>query len=50
MRTTWVSLALANHGCGVASDGTLWCWGRSAEGQLGRAGAWTDGPVAVSDL
>ncbi len=23
------------HGCGVRSDGSLWCWGRNAEGQLG---------------
>lgn len=23
------------HTCGVRTDGTLWCWGRNAEGQLG---------------
>jgi alpha-tubulin suppressor-like RCC1 family protein len=23
------------HTCGVRNDGTLWCWGRNAEGQLG---------------
>lgn len=24
-----------NHTCGRASDGTVWCWGRNASGQLG---------------
>lgn len=23
------------HSCGLADDGTVWCWGRGAEGQLG---------------
>lgn len=23
------------HTCGIRTDGTLWCWGRNAEGQLG---------------
>ncbi|MBT0771682.1 hypothetical protein KIH74_22270 [Kineosporia sp. J2-2] len=24
------------HSCGIATDGTLWCWGRNGGGQLGR--------------
>lgn len=32
----WVELAAGfNHTCGVRQDGTLWCWGRNASGQLG---------------
>jgi alpha-tubulin suppressor-like RCC1 family protein len=46
---SWTSIALSSHGCGVAADGSLWCWGRSAEGQVGQPGAWTTGPVAVAD-
>ena len=23
------------HGCALRDDGTLWCWGRNVEGQLG---------------
>jgi alpha-tubulin suppressor-like RCC1 family protein len=30
------ALALGErHGCGIAGDGTLWCWGSNDEGQLG---------------
>lgn len=32
----WGSLAIGPyHGCGVRGDGTLWCWGRNDQGQLG---------------
>ena len=33
------------HGCAVAPDGTLWCWGGNRRGQLGHdAGVGTDEP------
>jgi hypothetical protein len=36
---TWAAVAAgALHTCGLRSDGTLWCWGRGAEGQLGYGG------------
>ncbi|AKT37437.1 EGF domain-containing protein [Chondromyces crocatus] len=32
----WVEIATGyNHACAVRQDGTLWCWGRNASGQLG---------------
>jgi alpha-tubulin suppressor-like RCC1 family protein len=34
--TTWAQLAAgANHACATRQDGTLWCWGGNAGGQLG---------------
>ena len=33
----------ANHACAVKTDGTLWCWGRNASGELGLGN--TAGPV-----
>jgi Flp pilus assembly pilin Flp len=33
---SWASLSAAfTHGCGVASDGSGWCWGSSGSGKLG---------------
>ena len=32
----WESVAATNfHSCGIKSDGTLWCWGRNSQGELG---------------
>ncbi|HRI64102.1 MAG TPA: EGF domain-containing protein [Polyangium sp.] len=32
----WLEIAAGfNHTCAVRQDGTLWCWGRNASGQLG---------------
>ncbi len=40
--TTWSQVANGrNHTCAVRTDGTLWCWGRNAYGQLG-VGSTTD--------
>jgi len=34
--TTWVSVSVGReHTCGVKTDGTLWCWGKNLDGQLG---------------
>jgi alpha-tubulin suppressor-like RCC1 family protein len=38
--TNWVSSARgAFHAAAVKTDGTLWCWGRGSEGQLGNNSA-----------
>lgn len=35
----WISIAAGDsHTCGVKSDGTLACWGRNSEGQVGNHG------------
>jgi alpha-tubulin suppressor-like RCC1 family protein len=34
----WTELVAGfNHTCGIRQDGTLWCWGRNNQGQLGDA-------------
>ena len=34
--TSWASISAgARHTCAIRTDATLWCWGRSTEGQLG---------------
>jgi alpha-tubulin suppressor-like RCC1 family protein len=38
--SSWQTATLAlDHGCGIRLDGTLWCWGRNDDHQLGGAGA-----------
>ncbi len=46
----WVALSTDTfHTCGVRADGSLWCWGRNAEGQggLGDRTARADAPRRV---
>ena len=32
----WASVTLGDHhGCAIKTDGSLWCWGSNASGQLG---------------
>jgi alpha-tubulin suppressor-like RCC1 family protein len=32
----WIAIDLDTfHACGIRAPGTLWCWGRNVEGQLG---------------
>ncbi len=34
--TNWVDVDISGyHGCAIKAGGTLWCWGRSQEGQTG---------------
>jgi alpha-tubulin suppressor-like RCC1 family protein len=35
-----------HHTCALRTDGTLWCWGRNQDGQLG-SGAYTPAPEPV---
>lgn len=38
----WVELSAGwSHTCGVRDDGSLWCWGRGANGRLGDGGTST---------
>lgn len=37
----------AEHTCGLRGDGTLWCWGDDAFGQLGNGGGNADAGVPV---
>ncbi len=45
----WSTVALGpENGCGVRTDGTLWCWGRNAFGMVGVGDTTTrDTPVQV---
>jgi len=41
----WESVSAGDrHTCGVKADGSLYCWGRRTEGQLGTGGAGYDPP------
>lgn len=42
--------AFAGHTCGIRTDGTLWCWGADASGQLGLGVALALAPVPVTGL
>jgi alpha-tubulin suppressor-like RCC1 family protein len=51
-RTTQVSTG-AYHTCALKMDGTVWCWGRNNEGELGRGttqNASNDFPVRITNL
>lgn len=45
----FTSISIGSHGCGLATDGEYYCWGRGVEGELGNGGssnsAW---PVRVA--
>ena len=51
----WKSIVPGSeHTCGIASDDSLYCWGRNTAGQLGASSAWvvnagvdSNVPVAV---
>lgn len=48
--TPWSTIgAAASHSCGIKADGTLWCWGKGSEGQLGNNGTGNSNtPVQVA--
>ena len=50
--TTWKAMALASEwAIATKSDGTLWTWGRNAQGQLGHGGTTVvSSPVQVGSL
>lgn len=37
------------HACGIQTDGSLWCWGSDAEGQLRTVSGPTSSPALVSE-
>ena len=41
-------VAGARHACVLATDGSVWCWGDSAQGQAGENGTTQVDPTAVS--
>jgi alpha-tubulin suppressor-like RCC1 family protein len=44
--TDWMTVSLSPfHACGLRQPGTLWCWGRNDEGQLGLP--WSADPTRV---
>ena len=47
-RSNWAQVAVNTfHTCGVQTDGTLWCWGRGREGQLGLTADELETPTRV---
>jgi alpha-tubulin suppressor-like RCC1 family protein len=38
-----------HHTCGVRTDGSAWCWGEGASGQLGSRTSWWLVPTPVVD-
>ena len=42
---------VSSHGCALRADGSMWCWGRGASGQLGNGATGnTDHPVQVQSM
>jgi alpha-tubulin suppressor-like RCC1 family protein len=50
--TDWAQVGIGiHHSCAVKTGGTLWCWGRGFEGQIGDGlGAETDSPSQEATL
>ena len=47
--STWSLVDVGvDHGCGIKTDGSAWCWGSNAAGQLGSAGGDSTAPRQVS--
>lgn len=51
----WARVAVGGdgggHACAIANDGSLWCWGNDADGQLGLGqGVTADVPTRVGEL
>lgn len=38
----------ASHSCGLQTDGSVWCWGSNASGELGVGPAWSTTPVPIT--
>jgi alpha-tubulin suppressor-like RCC1 family protein len=46
---TWRMVSASQSTCAVRDDGTLWCWGPNAQGELGEVGTRLEAPVRLGD-